>query len=128
MTSDTKTANVSTRHGFRVAGQVELAAPGAAPDWRRADILWRQARQRFAALPAQPTEAQLKRWMGSRPSTPDGLPVLGASAACAGLFHAFGHGHVGLASAPASARLVADLISGKNGAVDPAPYSIRRFS
>jgi D-amino-acid dehydrogenase len=41
--------------------------------------------------------------------------------------HAFGHGHVGLTAGATTARLVADLVSGRQPAIDPAPYSARRF-
>jgi D-amino-acid dehydrogenase len=43
------------------------------------------------------------------------------------LVHAFGHGHVGLAAAPATAELVADLLAGRTPAIDPWPYRADRF-
>ena len=70
---------------------------------------------------------RVKFWMGHRPSTPDGLPVIGAASGCADVVHAYGHGHVGLASGPMTGRLVADLISGHKPVIDPAPYSPQRF-
>ena len=42
--------------------------------------------------------------------------------------HAYGHGHVGLTAGAATARLVADLVSGKLPQINPAPYSPQRFS
>jgi D-amino-acid dehydrogenase len=65
--------------------------------------------------------------MGHRPSIADGLPVIGPASGCADVIHAFGHGHVGLASAPKTAELVADLIAGRAPVIDPAPYSAARF-
>jgi len=41
--------------------------------------------------------------------------------------HAFGHGHVGLTAGAATGRLVADLVSGHEPEIDPAPYSAARF-
>jgi D-amino-acid dehydrogenase len=67
------------------------------------------------------------RWLGHRPSTPDGLPVIGPSSAHPDVFHAFGHGHVGLAAAPATAELVADLLAGRSPVIDPRPYRPDRF-
>jgi D-amino-acid dehydrogenase len=143
MPSDGKMALTPTRGGLRVAGQVELAAVSASPDWRRADLLTRFAQQMFPALrPGQApagsaprsTEdsaacaaAPTSRWMGHRPSTPDGLPVIGPSAQHPDIVHAFGHGHVGLAAAPATAELVADLLAGRTPAIDPWPYRADRF-
>ncbi|MBM3962516.1 MAG: FAD-binding oxidoreductase [Planctomycetes bacterium] len=125
MPADGKMAMTLTRGGLRVAGQVELAAVGDPPDWRRADILLGHARRVFAGLPQGGAIAS--RWMGHRPSTPDSLPVIGPSAALPGLMHAFGHGHVGLAAAPATAELVADQIAGRTPAIDPRPYRVDRF-
>ena len=151
MPSDGKMALTPTRGGLRVAGQVELAAVSAPPDWRRADLLTRFARQMFPALrpghwpdpgatAATPINAEhhaasaaatatapTAHWMGHRPSTPDGLPVIGPSAQHPDIVHAFGHGHVGLAAAPATAELVADLLAGRTPAIDPRPYRASRF-
>ena len=128
MPSDGKMANTSTRAGLRLAGQVELAAVDAPPDWRRADILLAHARRAYPALAALPARSEgMPRWLGHRPSTPDGLPVIGPAHGIAGIVHAFGHGHVGLAAAPATADLVAELVGGRASGIDPAPYAAARF-
>jgi D-amino-acid dehydrogenase len=127
MPSDGKMANTPTLGGLRAAGQVELASRDAAPDWRRAKILLRHLQDAFPGLPADIPENRVSRWMGHRPSTPDGLPVVGPASASTDIVHAFGHGHVGLAAAPATARLVADLIGGRPPAVSLDPYRAGRF-
>ncbi|MEI8304968.1 MAG: FAD-binding oxidoreductase [Burkholderiales bacterium] len=124
MPADGRMANTPTSDGLRVAGQVEFAPPGAAPDWRRADLLARQARRLWPDLAGREVAS---RWMGQRPSTPDGLPVLGRASGCAEVLHAFGHGHVGMAAAPASAQLIADLLAGRTPGLDPEPYRAARF-
>ncbi len=48
-------------------------------------------------------------WMGSRPVTPDGLPVVGATRA-AGIYVAGGHGMWGLVLGPATGKLLAERI------------------
>jgi D-amino-acid dehydrogenase len=53
--------------------------------------------------------------------------VLGPASGCQDVIHAFGHGHIGLASGPVSGRLVADFISGRPTVIDPAPYTVKRF-
>jgi len=128
MPSDGKMAVTMTRAGLRIAGQVELAGLDAAPDWRRAAILRDHALRTFPNLPRDLPPERVRVWMGHRPSTPDGLPVIGAASGCADVFHAFGHGHVGLAAGPVTGRLVADLIGGLPPVIDPAPYSPRRFA
>ena len=62
-------------------------------------------------------------WMGFRPSTPDGLPIIGAAPRHVGLFFAFGHGHIGLSNGPITGRIVADLLEGR-----PPPVPIEAFA
>ena len=112
---------------LRLAGTVEFAGIQAPPDWRRADLLLRQAQSLFPALPACVPETRLSRWLGHRPSTPDSLPVIGRSQNAANAIHAFGHGHVGLAGGPHTGRIVADLIAGRPPSIDLAPFSPGRF-
>jgi D-amino-acid dehydrogenase len=66
--------------------------------------------------------------MGHRPSTPDGRPVIGVASASPDIVHAFGHGHVGLASGPMTGRIVADLIAGRDAGINVRPFAISRFA
>ena len=127
MPSDGKMACVMTPGGLRLAGQVELAGLRAAPDWRRAEVLLAFARKVYPGLPADLPAERVKLWMGHRPSTPDGLPVLGRASGCADVVHAFGHGHVGLTAAAMTGKLVADLVAGRPPPFDLAPYAAARF-
>jgi D-amino-acid dehydrogenase len=127
MPSDGKMANVMTNHGLRIAGQVELAGLEAAPNWKRAEILRDFALKTWPGLPRDLPAERVKVWMGHRPSTPDGLPCIGAASGSADIVHAYGHGHVGLAAGAMTGRLVADVVSGLKPTVDLAPYSPQRF-
>jgi D-amino-acid dehydrogenase len=124
MPSDGKMANTLTRHGLRAAGQVELAAPDAPPNWARAGVLLAHLHRTFPQLSQDSERSPVSEWMGSRPSTPDGLPVIGPARASSDIVYAFGHGHVGLAMGPITGRLVADLLLGLPGI---AALSARRF-
>ncbi|WP_038362988.1 FAD-binding oxidoreductase [Bosea sp. UNC402CLCol] len=128
MPSDGQMGVVSTPQGLRLAGQVELADPDADPDWRRADILLGYARRMFPGQAKRFETARIDRWMGNRPSTPDGLSCIGIASGSADIVHAFGHAHTGLTQAPATGRLVAALIDGREPPFDPTPYSARRFA
>jgi len=128
MPADGKMANTPTNHGLRLAGQVELTTRDAAPDWRRAEILLGHARRAYPRLRDLAETGEVKLWSGDRPSTADGLPVLGPASASADVIHAFGHGHVGLACGPISGRMVADLLGGDLGAADCAAYAAQRFA
>jgi D-amino-acid dehydrogenase len=127
MPSDGKMACVMTPAGLRIAGQVELAGLEAAPNWQRAAALLRFARTVFPGLPDGLSPDSATMWMGHRPSTPDGLPCLGPASGCADIVHAFGHGHVGLASAATTGTVVADLVAGRVPPFDLAPYAASRF-
>ena len=127
MPSDGRMANTPTAAGLRASGQVELATRRAPPDWRRADVLLRQVLASYDGPFAPLDPARVSTWMGHRPSTPDGLPVIGPAADTADIVHAFGHGHVGLAAAPATAALVAALVAGRAPPFDPGPYRAARF-
>jgi D-amino-acid dehydrogenase len=128
MPSDGKMACTRTATGLRVAGQVEIAALGAAPNWKRAEILRDFALRSFPALPRDLPADRVKVWMGNRPSTPDSLPCIGAASGCADVVHCYGHGHIGLASGALSGRLVADVVSGKTPEIDLSPYAPSRFN
>jgi glycine/D-amino acid oxidase-like deaminating enzyme len=110
--------------GLRVAGTVEIAGLDAPPNEQRAKILVDHACRLFPDLQA----ADVRYWMGFRPSTPDSLPILGPVAGRPGLYLAFGHGHFGMSGGPPSGRLLARLITGQPPGIDPMPYSARRFA
>jgi D-amino-acid dehydrogenase len=55
------------------------------------------------------------------------LPVIAQGAATPDIVHAFGHGHVGLASAPMDGQIVASFFSGAPSPVDIAPFAATRF-
>jgi D-amino-acid dehydrogenase len=127
MPSDGRMANTTTRAGLRISGQVELASVDAEPNWRRADILLRHAKATYPTL-GRCEDLKVDRWIGHRPSTTDGLPVIGQAAATSDVIHAFGHGHVGLAAGPITGRMVADIVSGQAPVADLGPVAPSRFS
>lgn len=127
MPQDGRMANTLTRGGLRASGQVELASVGAAPDWNRAEVLLGHLLRTYPALAARREALTVNRWQGHRPSTPDGLPVIGRASGIAGVFHAFGHGHIGLASGPKTAELVADMIEDRPPPNELSAFSAQRF-
>jgi glycine/D-amino acid oxidase-like deaminating enzyme len=110
--------------GIRLAGTVELAAPGAPPSWPRAELLTRQAKMLFPGL----TGRETSRWMGMRPTLPDYLPVIGRAPRQSNLYLAFGHQHIGLTTAAATARLIGDLVAGAAPTIDISAFAANRFT
>ena len=108
--------------GVRVGGAVEFAGLDAPPNFARADTLLAKAK-RF--MPALRTEGGTQ-WMGFRPSLPDSLPAIGP-AADERVVYAFGHGHLGLTQAAATARLVADIVFARTPSLDLSPFRPQRF-
>lgn len=97
---------------LRVAGTVELGGLTLPPSPHRVARLVEGARTFFPDLGPPDRE-----WMGFRPSIPDSLPVIGRSSGGEDVLLAFGHGHLGITMAPVTARIVADLLKGR----DPGP-------
>lgn len=112
-----------TAGGIRVGGNVELAGLDAAPDYRRARVLVRHAQRILPGLKAEDTS----EWMGHRPALPDTIPILSASSRQPGVWYATGHGHLGLTYSATTARLMADMIDGRQPPVDMTPFRIDRY-
>jgi len=66
--------------------------------------------------------------VGLRPVSADDMPILGALPGVPGVFVATGHGANGLLLGPVSGALVADVMCGREPAVDLAPFDPARFS
>jgi len=123
MISDRKVVISRLKNGIRCAGQVEIAGLDAPPNWRRAEVLREHLAQVFPDLDTR----EGRVWMGHRPSTPDGLPVIGAASKLSGVVLAFGHGHVGLVASARTGRLNAQLVVGEPPEIDVSPFSAARF-
>jgi glycine oxidase len=67
------------------------------------------------------------RWAGLRPASADEVPVLGAHPRIRGLWANTGGYRNGLAMAPATAAVLADLMTGRRPPADPAPYRLERI-
>ena len=67
-----------------------------------------------------------RRWAGLRSFAPDRLPVYGFAEP--GFFWCAGQGGFGIQTAPAAARLAADLLLGRLPDIDPLPYRASRFA
>ncbi len=66
-------------------------------------------------------------WHGLRPCSPDGLPYIGRANHLRNLLIATGHGMMGVSLAPATARLIADLITQSKQQLNLTPFDPNRF-
>ncbi|KOV86278.1 FAD-binding oxidoreductase [Nocardia sp. NRRL S-836] len=103
---------------LRVAGTMEFRGPDAPLDEARVDAIIASARP---LLDGVGWEDRTDVWVGPRPVTPDGRPLIGETR-MRGVYVAGGHGMWGLAQGPVTGRLLAEQITtGKQ------PAALREF-
>jgi D-amino-acid dehydrogenase len=112
------------RSGYRLAGTMEFAGFDDRLRRPRLDALHAGARRYLRHGPVEATE----EWCGWRPMTPDELPIIDRLPRHPNVLCALGHGMMGVSMAPATARLITDMVVGAEPFVDPAPYSLARLT
>jgi D-amino-acid dehydrogenase len=110
--------------GYRLGSTMEFAGYDATLNRKRLALLKEGAKHYLLEPFCDPVEEE---WFGWRPMTPDSLPIIGPSPAYANVFIAAGHNMLGLSMAPATGKLVAELLSGEQPHVEPGPYAVTRF-
>lgn len=108
---------------YRIGSTMEFAGFDATMNPDRLQLL-RDGAARYLRDPVPSTVQE--SWWGWRPMTPDGLPYLGRLPTLANAYLAAGHGMLGVSMAPATGRLLADLVCGRTPTLDPQPYAVDR--
>jgi len=67
----------------------------------------------------------VKHWSGLRPGSPTGVPYIGEHPDISGLFVNAGHFRNGVILAPASCKLLVDLMLSRSTDLDPLPFSLK---
>lgn len=80
-----------------------------------------------AIYPALARQEPLRSWVGLRPGTPDGRPIIGEAPPLRGLWYATGYGRNGILVAGIAGELVAQGISGQPLPDDVAEFGPGRF-
>jgi D-amino-acid dehydrogenase len=110
--------------GYRLGSMMEFVGYDESIRPGRIEYL-RQAAANYLDEPiGRSTE---ETWFGWRPMTSDSRPIIGQSPALTNVVIAAGHNMLGLSMAPATGKLVAELLDGRPPHIDPEPYSPRRF-
>ncbi|MBM2767995.1 D-amino acid dehydrogenase [Burkholderia anthina] len=114
-----------TRFGptLRVAGTAELGNRHAALRQQALDTLMKVLDDWF---PHAADRASARFWVGRRPMTPDGPPLLGASG-IDGLWLNVGHGSTGWAMSMGSGKVLADLVTGRAPEIDLSGLTLARY-
>ncbi len=110
--------------GFRLGSTMEFSGYDDSLNAIRLAALERAARQ-YLVHPVGPEKRE--EWYGWRPMTYDDLPILGRAPGHDNLWLATGHGMMGMGMSAASGQLLAELITGSEPSLDPAPTRVDRF-
>jgi len=109
---------------FRVGSTMEFTGYDDAIRPDRIALLRRAAAEHLR----HPIEVPaLEEWCGWRPMSADDVPSIGPLPGAPGIHVAAGNGMVGLSTAPATGRLLAELVLDEPPHIDPAPYAPGRF-
>jgi D-amino-acid dehydrogenase len=109
---------------LRAAGTAELTGYDARIDPVRSQAVLKGL---LSLFPNSGDPKKATFWAGLRPMTPDGLPILGATR-CPNLFLNTGHGTLGFTLGCGSGRVAADLVMGREPAIDLTGLGLERFS
>ncbi len=82
------------------------------------------AKKAEVIMPALKGLPIIKHWSGLRPGTPKNLPTISAHPQIQNLYLNTGHFRYGLTMAPASARLVLELMAMEQPFIDPSPFAL----
>lgn len=104
---------------LRVAGMMEFRDPEAPLDPRRIDAIVEAAQP---LLRGADLDARRDEWVGSRPCTRDGLPLIGATRS-PNVFVGGGHGMWGITLGPATGNLLAEMITTRQRPAELAPFN-----
>jgi glycine/D-amino acid oxidase-like deaminating enzyme len=86
------------------------------------EIMRRMLQRAQQYLPALAQTSAIRAWTGFRPATPDKLPLIGPWPADPSVYLATGHEGLGITTSLATARLLADQLTGKSSAIPIEPY------
>ena len=109
--------------GYRIGSTMEFAGFDATLNRRRLELLRQGAREYLREPEGTPVREE---WFGWRPMTPDGLPYIDRLPRWKNVWLAAGHNMLGLSMAPATGKLIAELLSGERPHLDPTPYRCHR--
>ncbi len=110
--------------GYRLGSIMEFAGYETSLNPRRLDLLRTGASHYLHEPTAEPI---VEEWCGLRPMTYDSKPIIGRSPALENVYLAAGHNMLGLSMAPATGKLIAEMLNHEPPHIAPDPYSPARF-
>lgn len=110
--------------GYRLGSIMEFAGYDDSMPVERLNLLRDGARPYLREPSVEPV---VEQWYGWRPMTYDSRPIIDRSPRWSNVWVAAGHNMLGLSMAPATGKLMAELVNGQPPHLDPQPFSIQRF-
>jgi len=115
----------------RKTGQLLIGSSrqfGAASGGVDRSILGRMLQRAIEYMPALARLSVIRVWTGFRAATADKLPLIGPCSGRPGVYLATGHEGLGITTSLGTARLIADMILGREPAIAAAPYLPARLA
>jgi D-amino-acid dehydrogenase len=109
---------------LRIAGTLELAGLDLTINSRRVNAVVQGARRYLNGGEGFSTD---NTWAGLRPTTPDGVPIIGRVPAHPNLVIATGHATIGMTLGPITGKLVSEIVSGHQPSINTPGVSPTRF-
>ena len=125
MTNESIAFNVQPR----TTGQVLIGSSRELVGWDAStnrDVLRQMLDRAVRFMPSLSGLSIIRTWTGFRPATPDKLPLIWPWGPTAGLWIAAGHEGLGITTSLGTARLLADLVVGRQTPFDATPFSPMR--
>jgi D-amino-acid dehydrogenase len=110
--------------GYRLGSMMEFAGYDTSIPPRRIQQLRDSAKP---YLQAPYTDQTQESWYGWRPMTWDSLPIIGRVPRIPNAYLATGHNMLGLSLAPATGKLIAEIIGERDTHIDASAFSPTRF-
>ena len=110
--------------GYRLGSTMEFAGYDESINRKRLSLL-RDGASHYLQEPTG--DPVVEEWYGWRPMTPDSLPVVDRSPAFNNVFVAAGHNMLGVSMAPATGKLISELLNDQPTHVPVGPMSLSRF-
>ncbi len=111
---------------IRYGGTMELDKINTRINMKRVQGIVESIPKYFPDLkPEIPAEKDI--WFGFRPASPDGLPYIGRPYQFKNLIIATGHGMMGLSLAPATGKLVSEIMNEAQTTISTKAYAVNRF-
>ena len=112
------------RTGYRIGSTMEFVGYDTTISRKRLALLTAAAKKYLHEPIGERVDEE---WFGWRPMTWDDKPVIDRSPVLRNVWIAAGHSMLGLSMAPATGKLISELLIGKPTHLDVSPFRVDRF-